>query len=223
MEFASYRAAGKALYPVEFSHISYFVLGATVVSGVKKFRPFAGLLSLVSGAAYVIAAIASPDSIYNDASSVYFMIVSISQHMVLLFGGIVLLNMDKYCIKDIWIPILGATVIVVFSILVHNRIIYKDFARWDDMIIIDIVTGNILKYILPVGDTKWRWLKGLAIAVILVIVIGVFVAYYLINNKLYEKRKNKGLLKDEDYELGLVAVAKYFINQRKAAKVASKE
>ena len=36
VEFACYRAVGKALYPVEFSHISYFVLGATMVSGVKN-------------------------------------------------------------------------------------------------------------------------------------------------------------------------------------------
>ena len=221
VEFSSYRAAGKALYPVECSHISYFVLGATVVSGVKKLRPFAGLLSLVSGAAYVIAAIASPNSIYNDATSVYFMIVSITQHLVLLFGGLVLLNMDRYNIKDIWIPILGATAIVVFSILVHNRIIYKDFAKWDDMIIIDIITGNILKFIMPIGDTNLVWLRGLAIAVMLIILIGVFVAYYLINNKLYDKRKKKGLLKDEDYELGLVALAKYFIKKKKPTEVLS--
>ena len=63
VEFACYRAVGKALYPVEFSHISYFVLGATMVSGVKKLRPFAGLCSLISGVAFVFATTASPNTV----------------------------------------------------------------------------------------------------------------------------------------------------------------
>lgn len=218
-EFAAYRAVGKALYPVEFSHISYFVLGAVMVSGVKKLRPFAGILSLVSGAAFVVAAIASPDSIHNDAFSVYFMIVSITQHLLLFFAGVMLLfNFDKYSIKDIWMPIVGAAVIVVFSVLVYNRIIYKDFANRDNMVIIDIVTGNILKYVLPVGDTVAVWLKAIVIVGILIVVLGVFVAYYLINNKFFEIREKKGLpLKDVDYELGIAAAVKYFMRDKKIA------
>ncbi|MDE7337137.1 MAG: hypothetical protein K2N32_03385, partial [Clostridia bacterium] len=180
VEFACYRAAHKALYPVEFSHISYFVLAATMVSGVKKMRPFAGLCSFVSGVAFVLATTASPNSVYNDAYSVYFMIVSITQHLVLMFAGFLMLfAVDRYNIKDIWISILGVASIFVFSVLVHKRIIYKDFTKWDDMVIIHILTGNILKYVFPTGFVIPLWLRIITIVVLLAVLVGCFAAYYL--------------------------------------------
>ena len=42
-------------YPIEFSHLSYFILGATVTVGVKKLRPFAGICAFISGLAFVLA------------------------------------------------------------------------------------------------------------------------------------------------------------------------
>ena len=40
-EFIRDNIAKNGIYPVEFSHISYFVLGVTVVTGSKKMRAFA--------------------------------------------------------------------------------------------------------------------------------------------------------------------------------------
>lgn len=217
VEFACYRAVGKALYPVEFSHISYFVLGATMVSGVKKLRPFAGLCSLISGVAFVFATTASPNTVYTDAFSVYFMIVSISQHLVLMFAGFLMLfSLDKYRIKDIWISIIGVGVIFVFSALVHKRILYKDFAKWDDMVIIHILTGNILKYLFPPSFVLPIWLRVCTIIFLMSVLVGCFAAYYLVNNKIFDKReKNGNALKDTDYELGIVPLILYFVKKKK--------
>ena len=217
VEFASYRGAGKALYPVEFSHLSYFILGATMVTGVKKMRPFAGLCAFISGLAYLLATTAAPSSVYNDAYSIYFMIVSITQHLLLLFSGLLLLfAFDRYSIKDIWISILGVIAIFVFSALVYNRIIYKDFANRDAMVIIYILTGTILKYVLPTGFVIPIWLRVVTIIVMMAILIGAFAAYYLVNNKIFDKReKNGNALKDTDYELGIIPLVKYFIDKKK--------
>ena len=217
VEFASYRGAGKALYPVEFSHLSYFILGATMVSGIKKLRPFAGLCSFASGLGFLVATTASPASVYNSAYSIYFMIVSISQHLILLYAGLLLLfAFDKYSIKDIWISIIGVVAIFIFSALVYNRIIYKDFANRDEMVIIEIITGTILRYVLPVGFVIPIWLRVGTVIVLLAVLVGAFAAYYLVNNKIFDKReKNGNQLKDTDYELGIKQVVIYLINKKK--------
>ncbi|MDE5991100.1 MAG: hypothetical protein K2H36_05910 [Clostridia bacterium] len=220
VEFASYRGAGKALYPVEFSHLSYFILGATMVSGIKKLRPFAGFCSLASGLGFLVATTASPASVYNSAYSIYFMIVSIAQHLILLFAGLLLLfAFDRYSIKDIWISVIGVAAIFVFSALVYNRIIYKDFANRDEMVIIEMITGTILRYVLPTGFVIPIWLRVGTVIVLLAVLIGAFAAYYLVNNKIFDKReKNGNQLKDTDYELGIKTLIIYFINKKNNSK-----
>lgn len=47
-EFIRYKIAGNGIYPVEFSHISYFVPGVTVVTGSKKMRAFASYCSMLA-------------------------------------------------------------------------------------------------------------------------------------------------------------------------------
>lgn len=47
-EFIRYKIADNGIYPVEFSHISYFVPGVTVVTGSKKMRAFASYCSMLA-------------------------------------------------------------------------------------------------------------------------------------------------------------------------------
>ena len=225
VEFSTYRIINRPSYPVEFSHISYFVLGAAMVSGIKKMRSFAGLCSLASGFGFLVAATAAPSSIYNDTSSIYSMIVSISQHLILLFAGVLLVfSFDKYSIKDIWISFVGVASILIFSWLVHKRIIYKDFSKWDDMVIVYMMTGTILKYVLPSGFVIPLWLRIGTIVVLLAAMVGAIVLYTLINNKIFDKReKNGNALQDADYELGIKAVVLYFINKKKNAQPPKQE
>ncbi|MDE6614421.1 MAG: hypothetical protein K2K24_02820, partial [Clostridia bacterium] len=218
VEFAAYRGAGKALYPVEFSHLSYFIFGATMVTGVKKMRPFAGICSFFAGVAYLFTTL-SASTVYNDAYSIYFMIVSITQHLLLLFAGLVLLfSVDKYSIKDIWISVLGVVAICLFSVLVYNRIIYKDFVNRDNMVIIFMLSGTILKYLLPTGYVIPVALKVFTVIFLFALVSGALVAYYIANNKIFDKREKNGKpLADADYELGIKPLVDYYRNKKTAS------
>ena len=181
-------------YPIEFSHLSYFILGATMTVGVKKLRPFAGLCAFISGLAFVLAGIFSPAPIVTDAENTFNWVTGIIQHEVLLFAGIaIIFNTDRYNIKEIWIPIVGIAIMFIFSALVYNRIIYPDLAarNRDNMIIIYVLTGTILKYVMAEGAVIPVGLRVLSIIIEIILLGLVLWAFYFVNNKFYDKKLKK--------------------------------
>lgn len=215
-------------YPIEFSHMSYFILGATMTVGVKKLRPFAGLCAFISGLAFVLAGIFSPAPIYEDAENTFNWVSGIIQHEVLLFAGLVIIfNTDRYSIKDIWIPIVGIVIMFIFSVLVYKRIIYPDLAdkNHDSMIIIYVLYGTILKYVLPAGTEVAVWLRVITIIVEVILLGAILWAFYFINNKFYDKKiKKYPEFVGNNEEYSAIALVKFLIkkvNDKKAAKAVS--
>ncbi|MDE6189796.1 MAG: hypothetical protein K2G37_05885 [Clostridia bacterium] len=222
IEFAYYRIARKGLYPVEFSHISYFVFAATACMGAKKMRAFAGICSVFAGFGYLIGAVFSPNSIVTEASAIVNIPISILQHEVLWFVGLLLLfNVDRYSIKEIWVSIVGVAVMVIFSVLVYNRIIYKDFVNRDKMIIIKIVTGKIAEYLTGPGNLSMVWQVITAVAMAIASA-GLLVSFYFINEAAFKKREKNGrVIKHADYEVGILPLIKSLIEKRKKKELAS--
>ena len=209
-------------YPIEFSHLSYFILGATMTVGVKKLRPFAGLCAFISGLAFVLAGIFSPAPIYTDAENTFNWVSGIIQHEVLLFAGLaIIFNTDRYKIKEIWIPIVGIAIMFIFSALVYNKIIYPDLAakNRDNMIIIYVLTGTILKYVMSAGAVIPIWLRVLTIFIEAALLGAVLWAFYFVNNKFYDKK----LKKYPDFvgngeEYSAIELVKYIVKKVKEKK-----
>lgn len=203
-EFVYYRIAGIPKYPVEFSHISYFITGVTVFCGVKKMRPFAGICSLLAGIAYIITATLSPDTFVSNASNNYYIVLGVVQHELLFFTGCMLLfDIDKYSIKNIWVPIVGITAIILFSLMVHEQIIYSDYDEREEMVIYEIVTGTILSYVMP-AEKITVGLRVFSILVIALAAIGLLFAFYFVNKKYYESKERKGIeIEGKDFEIGI--------------------
>ena len=123
-----------------------------------------------------------------------------------------LFNVDKYSLKDIWVPLVGIAAMIVFSILVSQRIIYKDFVGYDNMIIIKIITGRIVEYL--IGAENVTLVKQAITATVLIIAaVGIFVSFYFVNNFAFNKREKKNSeIKGKDFEIGLL----YLIRKKKA-------
>ena len=131
--------------------------------------------------------------------------------MLLWFCGFMLfLNVGHFDIRDIWIPVLGIALMVVFSYLVHLRIIYPDFYKYDDMVIIKIAEGTILGYVIA-GELP-MWLRVGPVAVIAAAVAASLVAVYKLNDKYYrfkvEKCERQGVKYDET-EIGIFPLIAY--------------
>ncbi len=209
-------------YPIEFSHMSYFILGATMTVGVKKLRPFAGLCAFISGLAFVLAGIFAPTPIYEDAENTFNWVTGIIQHEVLLFAGLcIIFNTDKYSIKDIWIPAVGIVIMFIFSVLVYNKVIYPDLLdkNRENMIIIFVLFGTILQYVLPAGTFIPVWLRVLSIIIEVILLSIVLWSFYFINNKFYDKKLKKYpdfAGKGEEYSI--IALVSYLIAKNKGKK-----
>lgn len=190
-EFIRANISNNGSYPVEFSHISYFIVGVTVVTGCKKMRAFASYCGMLSGAAFMIAGLLSSKSMVHDASSTFSLVVSITQHNVLwLCGFLLFLNVGHFNIKEIYIPIIGIACMVGFSYLVHYHIIYPDFKKWDDMVIIKIAEGEILGYIIDPSKLTLG-LRIFTVAGIAFLVGLTLVLFYWGNDKIYRARVKK--------------------------------
>lgn len=209
-------------YPIEFSHLSYFILGATMVVGVKKLRPFAGLCAFISGLGFVLAGIFSPAPMVVDASTKFSWIESMIQHEALLFGGLMIIfNTDRYSIKDVWISIVGLAIMFIFSALVYARIIYPDLLdkNHDNMVIIFIMNGTILKYLMPAGSTVPIALRVFTIIGEAILLGLVLWAFYFVNNKCYDKKLKKYPdFAGNNEEYSLIALTKFIIAKVKAKK-----
>ncbi len=178
-EFSYYRVIQNGMYPVEFSHVSYFVVSATLISGVKKARFFGGFCAFASAIGYYVGAIFSPETTINTLTT-WYIVVGIIQHNLLFFLGLVILfNLGLYEMKDIWITFLGVALMIIYSILVYEKVIYPDSTGRNSMIIIDILNGSILGYIMPIESVT------LPLRIVTVVGLGVLlIVFILISIKL---------------------------------------
>ena len=211
-------------YPVEFSHLSYFILGAVVTVGTKRIRPFAGFCAFVSGLGFLLAGIFAPADIYEGAASNFSWISSIVQHEVLLFGGLLIIfNTDKFNIKEIWIPVVGMVIMCVFSVLVYYRVLYPDLLEknHDNMVIIEILYGTILTHVIK-GKTISVVARVFTIIGEVIFFGAVLWGYYFINNKLYEKKLEKypEFVGNAD-EFNLIALVKFIIKKVNEKKLST--
>ena len=203
------------MYPVEFSHISYFVFSVCVVFGSKKMQSFAGFCGMLTGLAFLIAGCFSPQSMLNDAASGVSLFISVMRHEILWLGGLMLfLNVGRFEVRDIWIPFLGIVLIIIYSMLMYNGIIYPDFAKPQGMVIVKIVTGTILGYV--TGGVVPVWLRVFTIILVLAMVIAAMFGFYKGNkaiNKLRDARNERIGKKRDDLELGLFPLALYLFKR----------
>lgn len=218
-EFSYYRAMGLPKYPVEFSHISYFIVGTTMITGFKKMRAFAGFCCLLAGAGYILGGVVSPDSMVTSMSSTYYVVLAIIQHELLWFCGVLLLcNTDKFNIKEIYIPLIGVAVMIVFSILVNKRIIYSDYDSVDNMVIIQIITGSIIGYVIG-EESLTLAIRIVTVVSIVLVATGALFLYYIINNKIQKAKEKKYAAQGkqpQDFDLGIVYWVKKYLIARKA-------
>ena len=195
-------------YPVEFSHISYFVMAVSVVLGSKKLLSLAGYCSMLTGLGYILAGVVSPVSLLTTSFSAGELAISVVRHQAMwLCGLLIFLNVGKFRMRDVWITLTGIALMIGFSMLVYYGLVYPDFdeGERETMQIVAIVQGNILQYVthrpLPL-IARIATSVGIGLAV-----VGTVVLYHVVNVRINAARRKKHArigVKDEDYQIGLL-------------------
>lgn len=187
-EFCYYRIIDYPEYPVEFSHFSYFLVGATMCTGFKKTRFFSAFATLAAGLGYMLGGVVSPDSMVTTMSSTYYVVLAVIQHELLFFIGLVLMfDIERYRYRDLWIPVLGTALFVGYSLLVYYHYIYPDYINVDKIVIIKIVQGTILSFV--IGEENMTLAIQVVTAVgIGLLVVGCMFLFCFLNNKMFDRR-----------------------------------
>jgi hypothetical protein len=130
--------------PIEFSTLSYFLFGMTILFHIKLLYPIAAFTSFISGIGYLIAFIFIGEQ-YVLVNGLYTTIVSFTSHFILFFGSILLksfFEVKKEHIKYI----LVYTVIYLIYVIIVNSFINLD----DSFLFIQILLkADILAYFIP--------------------------------------------------------------------------
>lgn len=217
-EFAGYRVDGIAEYPIEFSHISYFIFGTIVICGIKRLYGLAGYCATLTGLGNVIAICVSAQSMIEGFRSPGYFALSVVLHNLMLFGGVLLLcDSVKFKIKDIWTVFLAVALICGFAQLVNAGIVYGDIDYKEDLVILKIMDGRILEYVVPQDKLTVAW-KVVGITAILLAVCGTIVLYFVGNNKIYSARLRAAEKRGVDLReknIGLIPLAHYTIEKIK--------
>lgn len=220
-EFAGYRVQGIAEYPIEFSHISYFIFGTVVFLGLRRLYGLAGYCATLTGLGNVIAVCVSAESMIEGFRSVGYFALSLVLHNLMLFGGVLLLcNCVRFRIKDMWTAFLGVALICGFAQLVNAGLVYGDIDYKDEIVILKIMDGRILGYVLP-PEKLTVAVRAVGCVAILLAVCGTIVLYYFGNNKIYDKRLAAAEKRGIDLtcrEIGLVPLAAYAVKRMKEKK-----
>lgn len=184
IEFAYYGLTNTGTYPIEISHISYFVFGVIILSGVTKLYFTAGIFALLSGLGYIVAGVASPQTVINSLPTHLF-IMGIISHMILLLGGIlVLFDFTKYSKKYFYFPLIGLCLVLLLAYLVDNKYLYPNATGLDNLVVIKLINGSILTYLGV--DSNNLILNYLATGAIFVAVIIIIYLINVINNKIFK-------------------------------------
>ncbi len=211
-EFAGYRIKGIAEYPIEFSHISYFIFGTIVLLGLRKLYGLAGYCATLTGLGNVIALCASPDSMLEGFRSGGYFALSIILHNLMLFGGVLLLcNSVKFKVKDVWTAFVAIALICGFAQLVNAGVIYSDIDYKDTIVILKKMDGRIFEYIVPPEKLTVAG-KVIGCIIIFLAVCGSVVLYYWGNTKIYaakEKKAEKKNISTDCKKLGLIPLIAY--------------
>lgn len=188
IEFTYYGLTHTGTYPIEISHISYFVFSVIILSGIKKLYFTGAIFAFISGCGYTLAGLVSPKSIVTSLDFPIFVMGVISHMMLLLGGMLTLFKYSKYDLKYFYFPIIGLILACILAYLAENHYIYPDATGLDNLVIIKLINGSILSYL---GVNLDNQLLNWSVTILIFILVGLLIFLInVFNNYLFKNKVN---------------------------------
>ena len=187
IEFSYYHINNKGVYPVELSHICYFLVSAIILSRIEVLYFTGGCLSFISGLGYYITALISPEKMLGQHSNPIVIMGFVSHTLLLLIGSILLFGYKRYKLKHFYIVPLISIIVLSYIVLVDRGIIFSGLAS-KGYFILDLINGRLLKYINIDNES----LGKLTSLLIIILSQGIFLLFNYINNIIFKDKNLKG-------------------------------
>lgn len=193
-EYIYHQAVGNHMnFPVEFSALSYFLLGITVTFRIKKVEQLGAFSALLAGLMYAISFWIAPKSFVDKPEPIYFFIMALINHHLLYFASMLLItNSRRYSYKNCWVLFTGVGVMVAYSWIIYLFTSYEEAIG--KPIIIQICDGSIISW-LGIAEIKGGFL-ALYIILLVALFIALLIGFYSLNNIFAKKRKKNGIVED---------------------------
>ena len=157
------------IYPVELSHICYFLVSVLILIQYKGGYFSAGFFALICGIGYFVTGIFKPAATISNNDVIIVLSGIISHSILMAIGLITLFNYKKYHFKDIWLTYFLMTLIVVYIELINYDVIYKDVTNKDAYFIINFLNGNLLNKYLHIQNVTYGWLFTALVSLLIII------------------------------------------------------
>lgn len=185
---------------VEISHISYFILGLALLTGIRELYLWAGVASLTSGAGFFVGGIFLTDFMVNGVGVYYKSIVS---HSIFLFCGLFLLfGMTKMQKRDLISAAFGYVIVFLYEVIARYSGIYS-FQNLDKYFFMHVIDGTAVNHYLFGNDNLHLGLQIAMPVLTCAFFIGLCFLFYWLSNKV--KRKGEAVV------IGLVPFLKIII------------
>lgn len=201
VEFGIYGMNPNGTRPIEFSHISYFILGIVIVFGLKPLYPFAGFCSFLSGLVYMISAFVAPASLMRGMTG-YLLPFAMTTHSLLFLEGLlIMLAFVKFRWRQLIYAFIGSACIIGYGLLVNKGIIFPDAPNRNSSTLLQLIDGTILENIAPgieldTAAKDWSRIGAAAI-------YSVFMLLYFIANI-----QSKKIVSEEADDIGILSLIK---------------
>ncbi len=193
VEYVYWQCIGEHLkIPLEFSALSYFIYSIVIIFNIKKGKPFAVLVALLTGLLYNVSLFVSPDSFILAKDNNFSLITAMFNHTILYFGSMLTLigAKEKYDVRKLWTCFVGVICMIGYAWIIYANTDYALY--YDTPIIIQLSNGTILSWLNPQMEIP-IWLRVLTVLMESVIVTAAFIGVYALNNVFYKLRLKREL------------------------------
>ncbi len=137
--------------PIEYSSITYFFFGLSLMLPFPRFRSVSSLAAIVAGLMFDLMLFLYPD-LQMETYTVRYTLLRIINHNILLLGGILAISTTLVKWKDFW----GFLLYDLFAII-YALILYKATGIVGNDVILKIIDGSLIQVILPNFALTWWW------------------------------------------------------------------
>ncbi len=170
-----------SVYPIEFSHISYFVLSIIAILGLKPLYLFGGSCGLISGIGYYITFFISPQ-VMQQTMTTPILNKGLISHSFLFFAGLLLIfNIKKFKIKEYYFSFIGLSLIYLYGFLALNKIIFPN-AKSSNYVFLNFLSAYYLSYLTGTINNP-LYLKVIFVIFTFIVVSSTTYLFYILNQK----------------------------------------
>lgn len=134
--------------PIEFSHLSYFILGTIIILGIKPLFPFAGFCSFISGFIYIIAAFVAPGSMMKNMPGHLLPFAMVSHSLLFIAGTLIMTGFVKFKPRQIIWAGIGSVCIIGYGLLVKFGYIFPNASNRNSSTLLQLIDGTILSSVI---------------------------------------------------------------------------